>query len=133
MVQFKFKPITYKVTVCGQVYYYALHSNRKSKIVFPSQMLNIIEYVLFRKMKDGFKAPDGVLTQECFPFDVERLLNGQPDTEVWEGKSTIMSALQSIAQEYYTTSLKMIEDVSDAPVESTKPEVNQPQGETWNP
>ena len=129
MVQFKFKPVTYKVTVCGQVYYYALHSNRRNKIVFPSQMLNIIEYVLFRKMKDGFVAPGGVITQECFPFDVERLLNGQPDPEPWEGKPAIMAALQSIAQEYYAESMQMVEPSTTATPSAASPM----QGETWNP
>lgn len=105
---YEHKSKTYEVTVCGQVYYYALHSGRKNKIIFLSQVLNILEYVLFRKMKDGFRAPGGIITQESFPFKVVRLKNRNPDDEPWERYDATMAALQTLLQEYYDSAISML-------------------------
>lgn len=145
---YEHKNKTYEVTVCGQVYYYALHSGRKNKIIFLSQVLNILEYVLFRKMKEGFRADNGILTQENFPFKVVRLRNRNPDEEPWERHDAVETALLLLAQEYYDSALSMlenpplkkIEEAVEATAPAEEPKVEAPttpraplQGEVWNP
>lgn len=146
MANYNYKPATYEVTACGQVYYYALHSERKNKIIFLSQVLNILEYVLFRKMKAGFKADDGVLTAENFPFEVTRLKNRQPDPEAWTERDAVVSALRTLLQDYYNGASRMLDSGVKENVEESKPEPAPepenphpvapkvpPQGEVWNP
>ena len=139
---YEHKNKTYEVTVCGQVYYYALHSGRKNKIIFLSQVLNILEYVLFRKMKEGFRADNGILTQENFPFKVVRLRNRNPDEEPWEKHDAVETALLLLTQEYYNSAIAILdnpapqvvsEEVKQQPTE--EPTAPQPpaQGEVWNP
>lgn len=122
------KSNTYEVTVCGQVYYYALHSDRKNKIIFLSQVLNVLEYVLFRKMKDGFRADGGTLTRENFPFKVVRLKNRQPDEAPWNGYPVVEDSLRKLLQEYYDSAVRMLDTKDEPEAESVKPD-----GEVWNP
>lgn len=140
---YEHKNKTYEVTVCGQVYYYALHSGRKNKIIFLSQVLNILEYVLFRKMKEGFRADNGILTQENFPFKVVRLRNRNPDEEPWEKHDAVETALLLLTQEYYNSAIAILdspapqvvtEEVKQRPTEEpTTPQPAPAQGEVWNP
>lgn len=146
MANYNYKPATYEVTACGQVYYYALHSERKNKIIFLSQVLNILEYVLFRKMKDGFKADGGVLTAENFPFEVTRLKNRQPDPEAWTEHDAVVAALRTLLQDYYNGASRMLDSGVKEDLEEPKQETEQetenqpsdaprvsPHGEVWNP
>ena len=143
MTNYNYKPATYEVTACGQVYYYALHSGRKNKIIFLSQVLNILEYVLFRKMKDGFKADGGKLTEENFPFAVVRLKNRQPDPEPWAEHDAVIAALRTLLQDYYNGASRMLESGKAEPKEDEPEEVKQEPipgaapmcagPEVWNP
>ena len=135
MTNYNYKPATYEVTACGQVYYYALHSGRKNKIIFLSQVLNILEYVLFRKMKDGFKADGGKLTEENFPFAVVRLKNRQPDTEPWAEHDAVVAALRTLLQDYYNGASRMLESGKVEPKEDEAKQEPIPGAgpEVWNP
>lgn len=102
-----FKPNTYEVTACDQVYYYALHSDRKDKIIFPSQVLNILEYVLFRKMKDGFRVDSAEALIQNFPWEVKRLKNRV--AEDWANYESFASATNVLLYEYYKSAVDMLE------------------------
>ncbi len=95
----KFEPITYMVEVDGMRYSYALHSTKKHRIIFPSQILNILEYCLFKKVKGGFRDS---LNQTTFPHSVTKMNDGNPVAdEAWPEKAAFLEAVDKMLGEYY--------------------------------
>ena len=90
--------VTYEVSVDGLVYKYALHSTKKQKIIYPSQILNILEYCLFKLIKNGWNKQ---LTFKTFPFEITKLEAGKDITESWEDKDVFHTALLDALSEYY--------------------------------
>ena len=134
--EWHFKPITYEVTVCDAAYRYALHSDRKHKIIFPSQILNILEYVLFRKVKDGFKADGGLITEENFPFKISRMNDGKPDEREWAEYPEVEKALRALLQDYYEGLLQngsKAEESVAVKEEAEEEEAPANGGEVWAP
>ena len=91
------KSISYIVDCDGMKYRYALHSTKKDKVIFPSQILNILEYCLFKKVKAGWH---GELTEKEFPFNVEIRMDKDILSE-WVGKDSFIGALKILLEQYY--------------------------------
>ena len=91
------KPIAYQVICDGMRYKYALHSVKKDRVIFPSQILNILEYCLFKKIRGGWNEE---LTIKSFPFDVE-LYQGGELIEKWEDKDQFLASVFDLLKQYY--------------------------------
>jgi hypothetical protein len=89
--------VSYVVDCEGMKYKYALHSTKRDRVIFPSQILNILEYCIFKKAKDGWKWD---LTEDGFKFDVEMYRGVDPAGE-WDGKAEFVSAIRSLLVQYY--------------------------------
>ena len=89
--------VYYVVTCDGMSYRYAMHSAKKDKIIFPSQVLRVLEYCLFQKVRKGFRDE---LTPETFPFDIS-ISTGGETVEDWEGKEKAIEDFRGLLKVYY--------------------------------
>ena len=93
----RFNPISYIVDCNEMSYKYALHSTKRDRILFPSQILNVLEYCLFKKVKaDEIDKFD----KDSFKFDIIKLYDGV-EVDKWDDKEKFMEALWDSLYEYY--------------------------------